>query len=68
MPAPRRNDLNSILSEVVELKDRPAQQEGESRLVWEASQNSNEFRQFGEASVVDLDTQPSFKTSSDSCL
>ena len=62
MPAPDTQRLvqllNSILSEVVDSKDRPAQLLEELRLraVWEASEHSDEFRQFGEASAVGLDT------------
>ena len=61
MPAPETERLvqllNSILSEVVDSKDRPIQQVEELRLraVWEASEHSDEFRQFGQASAVGLD-------------
>jgi hypothetical protein len=61
MPAPETEELiqllNSILSEVVDSKDRPMQQVEELRLraVWEASEQSDEFRQFGQASAVGLD-------------
>jgi hypothetical protein len=50
--------LNSILSEVVDSKDRLTLQAEELRLraVWEASEHAAEFRQFGEASAVGLDT------------
>lgn len=57
-PEPLEQLLNSILSEVVDSKDRSIQQLENHRLraVWEASERSDEFRRFGEASAVGLDT------------
>jgi hypothetical protein len=62
MPTPETERLiqllNAILGEVVHSKDWPTQQGEELRLraVWRASEHSDEFRQFGQASAVGLET------------